>query len=72
MNEEYFEIPDEELKTEDEIRLLVEKGEDLIPEVVKIADNNNVKINSIELKHPSLEEVFIKYTGRKIGDRVKN
>ncbi len=60
------------IKTEDEIRLLVEKGEDLIPEVVKIADNNNVKINSIELKHPSLEEVFIKYTGRKIGDRVKN
>lgn len=59
------------IKTEDEIRLLVEKGEDLIPEVVKIADNNNVKINSIELKHPSLEEVFIKYTGRKIGDRVK-
>ncbi|MEA4956231.1 Daunorubicin/doxorubicin resistance ATP-binding protein DrrA [bioreactor metagenome] len=59
------------IKTEDEIRLLVEKGEDLIPEVVKIADNNNIKINSIELKHPSLEEVFIKYTGRKIGDRVK-
>ncbi|WP_318526206.1 hypothetical protein [Methanobrevibacter arboriphilus] len=39
--------------------------------MVKIANNNNIKITSIELKHPSLEEVFIKYTGRKIGDSVK-
>lgn len=59
------------IKKDDEIRLLVEKGEDLIPEIVKIANNNNIKITSIELKHPSLEEVFIKYTGRKIGDSVK-
>jgi len=58
-------------KKGNEIRLLVEKGEDLIPKIVKIANNNNITINSIELKHPSLEEVFIKYTGRKIGDSVK-
>ncbi|WP_042703177.1 ATP-binding cassette domain-containing protein [Methanobrevibacter arboriphilus] len=59
------------IKKDDEIRLMVEKGEDLIPKIVKIANDNNIKITSIELKHPSLEEVFIKYTGRKIGDSVK-
>lgn len=59
------------IKKDDEIRLMVEKGEDLIPKIVKIANDNNIKITSIEIKHPSLEEVFIKYTGRKIGDSVK-
>jgi len=55
----------------DEIKLLVEKGENLIPQVVKIAESNNIAINSIELSHPTLEEVFIKYTGRKISDGTK-
>jgi ABC-2 type transport system ATP-binding protein len=54
-----------------EIELLVEKGENLIPKVVSIAESNKIFINSIELKHPSLEEVFIKYTGRRINDSVK-
>jgi len=56
----------------DEVTLLVEKGENLIPKVIKLAESNNIEINSIELKHPSLEEVFIKYTGRKINDGAKN
>ncbi|MBZ9571199.1 ATP-binding cassette domain-containing protein [Methanobrevibacter sp. TMH8] len=55
-----------------EVKLSVEKGENLVPNVVNLAESNNIKINSIELKHPSLEEVFIKYTGRKINDGVKN
>lgn len=59
------------MKNNDEVRLLVEKGENLIPTVVKLAEKDNININSIELKHPSLEEVFIKYTGRKIGDGIK-
>jgi ABC-2 type transport system ATP-binding protein len=53
---------------EDEVVLMVEKGENLVPKVIKIAETSGADINSIELKHPSLEEVFIKYTGRKIDD----
>jgi ABC-2 type transport system ATP-binding protein len=56
---------------DEEIQLIVERGENLVPKVVNIAETNNIRINSIELKHPSLEEVFIKYTGRKISDGVK-
>ncbi|GAA5819712.1 MAG: ATP-binding cassette domain-containing protein [Methanobrevibacter sp. CfCl-M3] len=50
-----------------EIRILVDKGAKLIPEIVHIAENNNLNIDSIELKQPSLEEVFIKYTGYNIN-----
>lgn len=54
-----------------EIKLLVERGENLIPKVVNIAESNNIDINSIELNHPTLEEVFIKYTGRRISGGAK-
>ncbi|MDR3291900.1 MAG: ATP-binding cassette domain-containing protein [Methanobrevibacter sp.] len=49
-----------------EIRLSVDKGAKLIPEIVHIAEINDITIESMELKQPSLEEVFIKYTGYKI------
>ncbi|MCL2116607.1 MAG: ATP-binding cassette domain-containing protein [Methanobrevibacter sp.] len=52
-----------------EIKLSVEKGENLIPKIVRIAETKNIGIESIELKHPNLEEVFIKYTGHKISDK---
>ncbi|MCL2156714.1 MAG: ATP-binding cassette domain-containing protein [Methanobrevibacter sp.] len=57
------------LLNDNEIKLSVEKGENLIPKIVKITETKNIDIKSIELKHPSLEEVFIKYTGRKISDK---
>ena len=56
------------LVNNNEIKLSVEKGENLIPKIVKITETKNIDIKSIELKHPNLEEVFIKYTGRKISD----
>jgi len=57
------------LINKNEIKLFVEKGENLIPKIVKITETKNIDIKSIELKHPNLEEVFIKYTGRKINDK---
>jgi len=59
----------ESMVNKNEIKLLVEKGENLIPKIIKITETKNIDIKSIELKHPSLEEVFIKYTGRKISDK---
>lgn len=54
-----------------EIRLSVTKGENLIPKIVNIAESHKIAIESIELKHPNLEDVFIKYTGRAISDGVR-
>lgn len=49
-----------------EIKLLVERGENLVAELVNFANENNIFVYSIELEHPNLEDVFLKYTGRTI------
>ncbi len=54
-----------------EIKLMVERGENLIPDVVNFATSQGYVINSIELEHPNLEDVFIKYTGCKISEEGK-
>ncbi len=49
-----------------EIKLMVERGENLVAELVNFANENNIFVYSIELEHPNLEDVFLKYTGRTI------
>mgnify|MGYP005837942359 FL=1 len=46
-----------------EIKLMVERGENLITKVVNFAGENGIEVKSVELDHPNLEDVFIKYTG---------
>ncbi|MEL7671235.1 ATP-binding cassette domain-containing protein [Methanobacterium sp.] len=52
--------------TDGEVKMMVERGENLVPEVVEFASSHDIHINSIEVEHPNLEDVFIKYTGSKI------
>lgn len=49
-----------------EIKLMVERGENLITKVVNFAGENGINVKSVELDHPNLEDVFIKYTGSKM------
>jgi ABC-2 type transport system ATP-binding protein len=49
-----------------EIKLMVERGENLVAELVNFANKHNIFVYSIELEHPNLEDVFLKYTGRTI------
>jgi len=51
-----------------EIKLMVERGENLVAELVNFANQNNIFVYSIELEHPNLEDVFLKYTGRTIQE----
>jgi ABC-2 type transport system ATP-binding protein len=37
-----------------------------IAEIIKTADRNNIDISSVEMHEPTLEDVFLHYTGRKI------
>lgn len=53
---------------ETEIKLMVERGENLIAEIVKFCNQNQIFVFSIELEHPNLEDVFLKYTGRTITE----
>jgi len=50
------------------IKLMVERGENLVPPLVNFANQNGVMVESIELQHPNLEDVFISYTGTKITE----
>jgi ABC-2 type transport system ATP-binding protein len=50
-----------------DLRLSVKNGANLIPEIINLAKSNNINIESVQLKQPSLEEVFIKYAGYKIN-----
>jgi len=53
-------------RTDSEIKLMVERGDYLVPEIVNFANHLNIFVNSVELEHPNLEDVFLKYTGRTI------
>jgi ABC-2 type transport system ATP-binding protein len=48
------------------IRLSVDKGETAIPILMDLARQDGVQVPSVTLKEPTLEDVFIKYTGREI------
>jgi ABC-2 type transport system ATP-binding protein len=54
-----------------EVKLMVESGENLIPAVVEFASNEGFPVKSVELEHPNLEDVFIKFTGSKISSEGK-
>lgn len=55
--------------TDGEIKLMVERGENLITNVVNFAVKNRIEVKSVELDHPNLEDVFIKYTGSSMKGR---
>jgi ABC-2 type transport system ATP-binding protein len=46
----------------------VKSGEKRIPEIMKIAEKEKIMINTISLRKPTLEDVFLHYTGRTIRE----
>jgi ABC-2 type transport system ATP-binding protein len=52
-----------------EITVTVEAGERRVPELVSIAQGHGIHVNSVLLRKPSLEDVFIHFTGRSIRER---
>ncbi|MFQ5940851.1 MAG: ATP-binding cassette domain-containing protein [Nitrososphaerales archaeon] len=44
------------------------EGETLVPKIFKISDSYSIKIASISLKEPSLDDVFLAYTGKGLRD----
>jgi ABC-2 type transport system ATP-binding protein len=54
---------------ENVLSLTVEKGERRIPELVMLAQEKGVTINCVNLRKPSLEDVFLHFTGRTIREQ---
>jgi len=47
----------------------VEKGEEKIPRIIEIAQKQNIKITSISVRKPTLDDVFISFTGHEFRDQ---
>jgi daunorubicin resistance ABC transporter ATP-binding subunit len=50
------------------LNLLVDNGGHRIPEIVKLADDAGVILESVELRKPTLDDVFLSVTGRNIRE----
>jgi len=48
------------------------KGEEIIPKIIKIAEKINAKILHLSVREPTLEDVFIHYTGRAIRESTED
>lgn len=55
-------------KTSSELIISVEDGPKTVPKLIEKIRNNGIEIKSINLKKPSLDDVFIQYTGRHLKE----
>jgi ABC-2 type transport system ATP-binding protein len=51
---------------DDTLEITVPDGKDLIPRIVDTATQNKIYVESIDIREPNLEDVFLHYTGRTI------
>lgn len=51
------------------LTLGVEMGEEKIPDIIELAQRWNIRIRSINVRKPTLDDVFLHFTGRTIRDR---
>jgi ABC-2 type transport system ATP-binding protein len=52
-----------------QVSVTVEMGERRVPELVSLAQAHGIRVDSVLLRKPSLEDVFIHFTGRTIRER---
>ena len=54
------------------VHLTIEDGETMMPELLRSLDAKNVEAQGVTLSRPSLDDVFLKYTGRSLReDQIK-
>ena len=51
-----------------DLNVYVEKGETDLPRILRVMDGNGLTVQTISLSRPTLDDVFLKYTGRTIRD----
>ena len=50
------------------MQLYVERGEEVLPEVLRLLDRNGATIRTVTLARPTLEDVFLRLTGRSLRE----
>ena len=58
-----------EIKRRDStLTILVKNGAEAVPKIVELVDANGGKVRTITLREPTLNDVFLYFTGRSLGD----
>ena len=55
-------------ETDTGMQLYVERGEEVLPEVLRLLDRNGATIRTVTLARPTLEDVFLRLTGRSLRE----
>ena len=50
------------------VYLSIKDGGRMMPELLRLLDSNNLEAQNITLSRPSLDDVFLKYTGRSLRE----
>jgi ABC-2 type transport system ATP-binding protein len=50
------------------LRLYVEDASAALPELLRLFDREQIALKSISLSEPTLDDVFLRYTGRSLRD----
>ena len=53
---------------EEKLRIKAEKGDEVLPLILEMCKVNNIKVKTLSLSRPSLDEVFLEYTGKSMRD----
>jgi ABC-2 type transport system ATP-binding protein len=55
-------------KSDEELRLSVEHGEEALPELLRVLDGAGIALTSVSVSRPTLDDVFLTMTGRSLRD----
>ena len=50
------------------LNVYVERGETDLPRILRILDSNGLTVQTISLSRPTLDDVFLRHTGRSMRD----
>ena len=53
---------------EEKLRIKAEKGDEVLPLLLEICKVNSIKVKTVSLSRPSLDEVFLEYTRKSMRD----
>ncbi len=56
------------LKNNDLVNIRVKRGEEKIPKLLSLMEKKGLRVESVSLRKPSLDDVFLHYTGRTIRE----
>jgi ABC-2 type transport system ATP-binding protein len=55
---------------DDGLRLYVDRGEEALPQILRLLDGAGITIRTLALHRPSLDDVFLQQTGRSLREGI--